>query len=336
MNDAIDRCLTPQTFWRSLEYHGLSPTAVLKHAGLPASLPLNAGGYVTTAQVFAIWRAVEALAGDPGFAIRLAESADSARRKPALIAAHFAASYRDALLKLAGFKRYGGCFQLRFEETGGAFAIAKDWLFAAEPEPALSVDASFTSLLELGRRGTRQRIVPLRVECMRTDPKTETHEVYFGCPIFFGAPRNRLVLRSEDVDLPFPGCNPELFGILATALTQTPGPLQAQVGIGERVKSVLKQNFRHGRTEVADVARDLAISARTLQRRIAEEGATFRGLLLQARQELGRRLLTDPEMEIEKVAGLLGYESASAFSRAFREWERTTPSRWRAGNSPAR
>ncbi len=71
------------------------------------------------------------------------------------------------------------------------------------------------------------------------------------------------------------------------------------------------------------------MSGRTLQRRITEEGETFRHLLAQARHELGCRLLTDPATDINEVACLLGYQDTTSFYRAFREWEGMSPNRWR-------
>ncbi|TIT07718.1 MAG: helix-turn-helix domain-containing protein, partial [Mesorhizobium sp.] len=152
---------------------------------------------------------------------------------------------------------------------------------------------------------------------------------YFGCPVRYGAPRDLLVLRSTDLDRPFPGHNPELLEILTPALSAALGELSAQSSICEQVKSVLKRSLASGRPELSDIARELGMSERTLQRRITEQGTSFRELLVDARQELGRQLLSDPTADIDEVACLLGYQDASSFYRAFREWEGTTPNRWR-------
>src|ERR1700691_1013238 len=72
------------------------------------------------------------------------------------------------------------------------------------------------------------------------------------------------------------------------------------------------------------------LSDRTLQRRIIDDGATFRQLLLEARQELAHEYLNRPEMDVTEVAFLLGYEDSNSFYRAFRTWEGTTPSQLRA------
>jgi AraC-like DNA-binding protein len=327
-----DRCKVPQAFWRALQHLGLQPAAVLRKARLSATLHLSAQGFVTTAQHFAIWKAIEELTADPGFGFKLVEAADMAGHKPAFLAACYAADYRDGLSRAARFKRLERSAQLRFEERNGQFSICKEWLFATEPEPALSTDVGFAFMLELGRRGTGQHLTPIRVEYARSGPKTDLHRSYFGCRVRYGAPRDILVLKAADLDRPFPGHNSEILDILTPALTAALNEFQAQSTVGEQAKVVLKRALASGRPEVAGVAGHLGMSERTLQRRITEEGTTFRALLTEARQELGRQLLSDPSIEIDEAACLLGYQDTSSFYRAFREWEGVTPNRWRELN----
>jgi AraC-like DNA-binding protein len=66
-----------------------------------------------------------------------------------------------------------------------------------------------------------------------------------------------------------------------------------------------------------------------LQRRIADAGGTFRDLLVEARRELGRQLLSNQTLQLDAVASSLGDKNVSSFFRAFREWEGMTPSEWR-------
>lgn len=178
----------------------------------------------------------------------------------------------------------------------------------------------------------RGALTPLRVEFARADPKSDVHRAYFGCPIRYGAPGNVLVLKSADLARPFPGHNPELLAMLTPALASALGELDAHSSVREQVKIVLKRSLASGRPELLDVARELGMSERTLQRRITEEGGSFREILIEARQELGRQLLSDPAADIDEVACLLGYRDASSFYRAFRGWEGVTPNRWRELN----
>ncbi len=329
-----DRCKIPRAFWRSMAHAGLAPAAVLRQARLPATLHLNPQALVSTDQYFALWKAIGQLAPEPGLGIALVTGSEAATHPPFIVAAFHARDYRDGLERVARFKRLCTPEQLHIVEEGGECILASAWPYATEPEPAVATDVTFAMLLELGRRGTGQHVTPRRVEFVRTGPRDEVYRAYFGCPIRYGASRNALVLKSTDLGRPFPGHNPELLDVLTPALTAALGEIDARSPIREQVKVVLKRCLASGRPELSGVARDLGMSERTLQRRITDEGTTFRDLLAEARQELWRRLLADPSAGIDEVSCLLGYQDTSSFYRAFRDWEGITPNRWRELNSP--
>ncbi|SEI22384.1 transcriptional regulator, AraC family [Rhizobium tibeticum] len=324
-----DRCKLPRPFWQSLEQLGLRPSAVLRHARLPATLHLDNSAVISTTQFFAIWNAIEALSEDPAFSIRMVSETSTANHKLAFLVASYAADFRDGMARIARFNRLCSPDRLCFEERDGKVSVTIEWPAGTEPEPPLSVDASFALLLELGRRGTGRHLRPISLELRRPNPGTDRHAIYFDCPIHFGAKRDRMVLNAPDLDLPFPGHNPELLKMLTPALANAVREMEAQATLGELVKGALKRAMASGRPDIGAVARELGLSERTLQRRITAQGATFRALLTEARQELGSQLLSDPSIDTEEVAFLLGYQDANSFYRAFREWENMTPGHWR-------
>lgn len=324
-----DRCKIPRAFWQAVDHIGVPPAVLLRQARLPATLHLDGQAQVNTERYFALWKALEQLKPEPGLGIKLVEKADTAVHPPSSLIAFYARDYRDGLLRIARFKRLCSPEQLHIMQGKDACAVTSEWPYATEPEPAISTDVTFASLIELGRRGTGQDLTPQRVELIRPHPKSDLYQRYFKCPIRFAASRNILFLKPADLDRPFPGHNQELLEILTPALTSALGELQARSSIRDQVKIVLKRTLASGRPELVEVARDLGLSERTLQRRITDEGTSFRDLLVEARQELGRRLLSDPSAEIDEVACLLGYQDANSFYRAFRIWEGVTPGRWR-------
>ena len=150
-----------------------------------------------------------------------------------------------------------------------------------------------------------------RVELKRGPKATGVHEAYFKCPVKFRARRNMLEML-----------DPQLVNALAER--------RAHRSISEQVKWILKRLLAGARPEIEAVARELGLSDRTLQRRIVDDGSTFRQLLLEARQELAREYLNRPEIDVAEVAYLLGYEDSNSFYRAFRTWEGTTPAQLRS------
>lgn len=326
-----DRGRFPPTLWRAMDSAGLEPPKVLRAAGLPASLHLDASATLSTRQLFAIWKALETIADDPAVALRLLDGADRRGHQPAFISALYAADFRDAIQRIERFKRMGACEVFRTEEAKGRWTIIKEWPFATEVEPAVSVDLSFMFLLELGRRGTGRRITPARIEYQRAGPANRELEAYYGAPMVFAASRNAMIFQANDLAAPFPGHSPEFLDVVTPGLAAAFAEIHEGHTIAERVKSVLKRSLASGRPEVARVARDLGMSERTLQRRINDEATTFRALLLDARRELSQQLLADPALHVDEVTYLLGYQDTTSFYRAFKDWAGVSPGEWRSG-----
>ncbi|MGY2734681.1 AraC family transcriptional regulator ligand-binding domain-containing protein [Sphingomonas sp. UYP23] len=325
-----DKCRLDIWFWQALEGLGVSPAAVLQHARIPIALP-RSYCFFTTTQLFAIFDALEHLADDPAIGFRFFEATKKVGTPPWAAAATFAPNFRLALAHVIQFKRHVMPERMYAEEKHGELSIFKEWFYAPS-EAASLVDSSFAFLLAILRQGTGRSLSPLRIDLVRRSPGSDLHRAHFGCPVRYDAARNALVLRSSDCDLPFVEQNPQMLDILRPALTsefQDPQPFSC---VADSVKAVLKRSLSTGRPDLAKIAREMGTSERTLQRRITAEGTTFSAITKEARQELGRHLLSDPSMEIGDVAFRLGYQDTTSFYRAFRGWEGETPNQWQARN----
>jgi len=327
---APDKFKAANAFWVGLGKIGLTPAAVLRQARLPVTLYDGEKNIVTTAQFFALWRAVGELSPDPAAGLKIATQIDIGVLPPSSLAAYYARDYRDALTRMTRFKQLCSPEEMRVTESKDECVIELMWLHAVEQEPPLLIDAAFASFVELGRRGTQTPLQPKRVELKRLPEPTGVHEDYFKCRVRFRLGRNALVLRRADLDRPFVSYNAELLEMLEPQLAKAMVGHQAQGSTGEQVKWILKRLLAGNRPDILAVARELGISGRTLQRRISEEGTSFQRLLLEARQELVRQYLLQPSIETNEIAYLLGYEDPNSFYRAFRTWEGTTPAHWRS------
>lgn len=99
--------------------------------------------------------------------------------------------------------------------------------------------------------------------------------------------------------------------------------------VGDQGKIALKRLPAGQRPTIHAVARQLSLSSRTLQRRLAESGVTFQQLLDEARRELAHHYLRQSSVELNETAYLLGYGDPNSFFRAFHDWEGTSPGQWR-------
>ncbi len=159
----------------------------------------------------------------------MVQGVDTAAHPPSTLAAFYARDFRDGLARLARFKRLCTPQLLHIVEARGTGVVSVDWPFATEREPAFSVDITFATVVELGRRGTRRAIAPKRLDLARPGPVSSFHQDYFDCPIRTSASRDRLTLLGADLDRPFPGHNPEVLDILTTALGAAVGELHGPV-----------------------------------------------------------------------------------------------------------
>jgi AraC-like DNA-binding protein len=333
---APDRMKLPGSFWARLKTMGLTPAAVLRHSQLPPTV-YSGDRFVTTAQLFALWRTIGELGQDPTLGWRGMRDIGSEQFHPALLAALNARTYRESLERFARYKQLCGAQEFQYTRDGDEFRIEMSWPFAGDAQPpALFLDAVFALVMELGRRGTKTPLTPKRLELRRPSETGNGLSEYFGCPIKYRSRRDALVLRAADLELPFASHNEELLQMLAPQLEHQLRAGQTKPGIGDQVKWVLKRLLSGSCPDVVAVAKELGMSARTLQRRIKAEHLTFRQLLNETRRELVRHYLADHTIEIPEVAFLVGYDNANSFYRAFRAWEDKTPAEWRATSRQAK
>ncbi|WP_428928860.1 AraC family transcriptional regulator ligand-binding domain-containing protein [Marinibacterium sp. SX1] len=95
--------------------------------------------------------------------------------------------------------------------------------------------------------------------------------------------------------------------------------------LGRKVEAEIAARLVHGAPAQQDVARSLGMSPRTLTRRLAEQGDSYRAILTALRRDLARDYLRDPTLGLAQVAHLLGYADQTSFTTAYKAWTGTTP-----------
>jgi AraC-like DNA-binding protein len=305
------------------------PADVLRHAGLPAGLFEQERILLATEELFALYRGLGAASSDPAIGLRIGTERRLERYDPIAILAVSARSLRDALQRLGRYKQLTCPEAIEVTERGDECLVRFRWLLAEETEPPLLVDVAFAWVVGIARRGTGDAVQPRRVELRGAGRDRAMYQRHFGCPAKFDTRQNTLVFDRADLDRPFLTHNKDLLATvgpqLEAELTQA---LRAEA-IGKRVKGILKRLLAAGRPGIEDVARELNLSPRTLQRQLADDGATFQELLQEARRELARHYLLNSSLELNQTAYLLGYEDAHSFFRAFQTWEGSSPGEWR-------
>ena len=177
------------------------------------------------------------------------------------------------------------------------------------------------------RRLTDTRIVPQSLSFIhRRNSGTKEFREFFGCPVRFGANRQSIVFATNDLSAPIHSADVHLLNILKVfseeALnrrTTPPPPTRA------KVEKALLEVLPKGNATVSNIARALAMSTRSLARRLKEEGTSYTEVLDDLRRELAMRYVEDETLGVSQIAWLLGYSEVSSFNHAFRRWTSRSP-----------
>ena len=308
---------------------------LLRRAGLPPGLFQQEKVYVTTAELFALWRSVGEMSSDPGIGLKLGAEQRLERSHPAAIAVICSRTFGDALERLARYKQLTCPEEIRIHRKTEEAAVEFFYLEATEPQPDVLVDMVLSWILSVGKRGTDGLIAPLRLELIRPPAHRGLLERHFGCRVRFKADSNALVFRSSDLDRPFVTYNDELLAVIGTQLDSELKARNASMNVGEQVKDALRRSLAGKRPTLENVANELGLGTRTLQRRLTDAGITFQQIVEDSRRELARHYLKQSAVELNETAFLLGYEDANSFYRAFQVWEGTSPGEWRTRHGAA-
>jgi AraC-like DNA-binding protein len=330
-----DRLRISRTWAQRFADHQIAVPALLRRAGLPPGLFQQEKVYVTTAELFALWRSVGEMSSDPGIGLKLGVEQRLERSHPAGIAVICSRNFGDALQRLGRYKQLTCPEEIRVHRKAEEAAVEFFYVEAKEPQPDVLVDMILSWILTVGQRGTDGQVTPLRLELTRPAAHRELLESHFGCRVRFKADCNALVFRSSDLDRPFVTHNDELLAVIGTQLDSELAARNTSMNVGEQVKDTLRRSLAGKRPTLPDVARELGLSARTLQRRLTDAGITFQQLVEETRRELARHYLKQSAVELNETAFLLGFEDANSFFRAFQGWEGASPGEWRTRHCAA-
>jgi AraC-like DNA-binding protein len=188
------------------------------------------------------------------------------------------------------------------------------------------------SVLRLSREsGDRLQVARI---CFRHEPDdASVYQSVFRCGVETQSSWSGFALTREAWQLPLRRRDPLLRNWLERKAEQILARQAGQEGVAMEVRRLLAAPATGSGAGIEGAARRLAMSSRTLQRRLSEEGTSFDTLREEMRKQAAETLLADRTLSIGEVAFLLGFSEAGAFHRAFKRWHNTTPDVFRKQRS---
>lgn len=314
---------------------GINPQDVLRSARLPLDLFQREAASLDSTEYFRLWQAMERVSDDPLLPLRLAEAMTAEAFSPALFACLCSKSLDAALKRLAHYKPLIGPMHLSVEKGATETVVEIRGLPGDLDPPPLLIAGELVFFTHLARLGLRERIVPTHVESPvpLSDPRAFAD--WLGCTPRQGAAA-RVAFRRADAERPFLTANPAMWTAFEPSLRQRLSDATAQTSMAGRLRGWFNETIASGRVSIAVAARDLGVSARTLQRRLSEENTSFQTELSAVRERLARHYLTKTRLSTGEIAFLLGYAEPNSFYRALHDWTGATPDGIRSGGQMVR
>jgi AraC-like DNA-binding protein len=314
------------TVVRALEARGFDGRALAVRAGIDTATLDEPNSRHPIAATTRLWRLAVEMTGDPCFGLWASRFVTQTTFHALGFAVFASGTLRDAFER---FVRYGHLvsdaaeIQLRRVGENEQFRLV---LPNGEGRPTdESIDAILSLIARTARMLSGETVTPIAVRLERPEPSpSEAFGKVFRAPVYFGQSENVLEFAAGNLNERLPMGNIELArhndDIVARQLDRIER---------ERVSSRLRRwaidQLSAGEPSEEAAARALGMSLRNLQRRLHEEGTTYREALNRIRQELARAYLEEGRSSMTEIAFLLGFADTGSFSRAFRRWTGQSP-----------
>lgn len=311
---------------RLAEEHGVTAQTVLAGTGLDVATLLAPGTEISGRQELAVLRNLQAACDAPDLALEAGTRYHLTTYGIWGFALASSRTVRDALAVGSRFVDLSFAFcSLAVEEVGGELRLGLD-----DADVPADVRAFVVARDVAGLRTIQTELVsgglPLRSLSLRLAAPADVSRYVevFGVEPTFDAPRTVAVLDTALLDLPLPQADELTAAVTEAQCRQVLEGRRARAGVAGRVRDALL----HRPADMPDVARvaaQLALSERTLRRRLAQEGTSFRALADEIRETLAEELLQTGSLSVEEVARRLGYAETASFTHAFTRWKGVSP-----------
>lgn len=315
----------------ALDSRGIDSVALFKQAGLDVDALSDPLARYPLAATTRLWRLAIDTTKDPSFGIEVARHSRPTYFHALGFSLAASSSLAEAFERVVRyFRLVSDAAAMTLEQSDEGYRFSVHLVDPVQRPADEAVDAFVALAVRVCRVLSDRTFNPKRVALRRPPPPDDSaFRRYFRVSVEFGAETDVLVFDKASFEARLGGGNAEL----ARMSDQVVASHLATVGadrFANKLHLLLVDTLPRGEPDEAELASKLGSSLRNLQRRLAEEGTSYKDVLDDTRRQLARSYLADGRHSVSEVAYLLGFQAASSFTRAFRRWEGASPTEFQA------
>jgi AraC-like DNA-binding protein len=313
---------------------GLDVAALCRNAGLEPGRPPVAGAHLDIERYYGMWDQIMAALGDPRFPVLAGAAFRIEDNELFGFLAMSCETLGEAFARTARYRvlyNQGARWELQ-RDAGATRLVWYPWPGDRRRAGVrAAVEFGLVDMCSAARQLARLEIRPLEVTIAHAAPiDTAPLRRFFGVEPRFGAKLDELVFAPDLLDTRIASYNSRLRDYFDEQCRELAARFTTDAPVTAQVRKDLMTSMDGGDPSVGAVARRLGMSGRSLQRRLSEEGHRFDALLDDVREEFAKRYLARGTVSASEVAYLVGFQSPTAFFRAFKRWTGQTPLAFRS------
>jgi AraC-like DNA-binding protein len=309
------------------EQRGAHRAALLEAAQLDDELLSDPDQRITPAQSDALWAAVDEKLKDANLGLHFGESLKSARPFGVMgYLSRAAETWGDALVLVQRYHPLLGMVKARFDRDTSGATFSIETATTVHGSLRQATEAAVTSMVVMARRATGKPLDPIEVRFRHPRPAdVKEHERIFRCPVVFGAEIDAFDYEAASLATPLLVRDKQVERYLEGLANAKLKKVQIPVGVAEQTAQAVERALPKGSPSLSQVGKQLGLSARTLQRRLKEEGTSFAAVIDGVRKRLALEWVDSGRLTLSEVGYKLGFADPSAFRRAFHRWTGKSP-----------
>lgn len=310
---------------------GLDARALFIEAGLDMDALFKAESRFAPDEISLLWELAVAHSGNFALGLSVAPTATPPSFDEIAYVMMSCFNLRTALAKMVEYTLVvSNAAEILLQEDPEGLSIAMSVVGVERPVPRQRIEFMLATILNFCRWLTGRDLRPLAVDFVNPEPADfQPYLQAFRCPLHFDAPIHRLLLTHEDVDQPLPTYNPKLAELHQRYVSEHQHRLENS-SYSFKVRGFVIPKLSRGNLQRGEIAKEMHVSERTLQRRLQEEGTSFQHLVDDIRRELAREYLSENKTTLTQTASLLGFSDQSTFFRACKRWFEMSPGEYRS------